>query len=113
MKEPRKVWHIFAKHYTLFRGTPTRMWLDYAFQELFGLEARLSDETADLYYDNISEKLTASRAPSGQNVASGAIIASAPGTRRLLNNFAAPPASRTPRRVKSLSTFVFLRYSWD
>jgi glucuronate isomerase len=58
VKNPRKVWHTFAKHYSLFRGTPTRMWLDYAFQELFGLEQRLSEKTADLYYDTISEKLT-------------------------------------------------------
>jgi glucuronate isomerase len=57
VKEPRKVWHIFASHYYLFRGTPTRMWLDYAFQELFGLDERLSEKTADLYYDTISEKL--------------------------------------------------------
>ena len=57
VKDPRKVWRIFASHYYLFRGTPTRMWLDYAFQELFGLEERLSEKTADLYYDTISEKL--------------------------------------------------------
>jgi len=38
LKDARKVWRIFAKHYYLFRGTPTRMWLDFAFQELFGLE---------------------------------------------------------------------------
>jgi glucuronate isomerase len=57
VKEPRKVWRIFASHYYLFRGTPTRMWLDYAFQELFGLGERLSEKTADLYYDTIAEKL--------------------------------------------------------
>jgi glucuronate isomerase len=57
VKEPRKVWRIFASHYFLFRGTPTRMWLDYAFQELFGFEERLSEKTADVYYDTISEKL--------------------------------------------------------
>jgi glucuronate isomerase len=33
------------------------MWLDYAFQELFGLGERLSATTADLYYDTIAEKL--------------------------------------------------------
>ena len=33
------------------------MWLDFAFQELFGLEQRLSESTADLYFDTISEKL--------------------------------------------------------
>ena len=56
-KNPRKIWRIFASHYYLFRGTPTRMWLDFAFQELFGLEERLSPETADLYFDTISAKL--------------------------------------------------------
>jgi glucuronate isomerase len=57
VKQPRKVWRIFASHYHLFRGTPTRIWLDYAFQELFGLEERLSEKTADLYFDAITEKL--------------------------------------------------------
>jgi glucuronate isomerase len=57
LKNPRKVWRIFASHYYLFRGTPTRMWLDFVFDELFGLEQRLSKETADLYFDAISEKL--------------------------------------------------------
>lgn len=57
IKDPRKVWRTFAEHYYLFRGTPTRMWLDYAFQELFGLSERLSAKTANLYYDTIAEKL--------------------------------------------------------
>lgn len=54
MRDPRRVWRIFAELYYSFRGTPTRMWLDYAFYELFGLEERLSAETADLYYDVIA-----------------------------------------------------------
>jgi glucuronate isomerase len=58
MKDPRKVWHIFANHYHLFRGTPTRSWLNYSFSELFGLNVPLSAATADLYYDTIAEKLT-------------------------------------------------------
>ena len=60
LKDARKVWRIFARHYYLFRGTPTRMWLDFAFQELFGIDVmkeRLSEKTADLYFDTISEKL--------------------------------------------------------
>lgn len=57
IKNPRKVWQIFASHYHLFRGTPTRMWLDYSFQELFGLDQRLSEKTADIYYDTIAAKL--------------------------------------------------------
>jgi glucuronate isomerase len=57
IQDPRKVWRIFAKHYYLFRGTPTRSWLDYEFQELFGLTERLSEKTADLYYDTIAARL--------------------------------------------------------
>jgi glucuronate isomerase len=57
ISDPRKVWRIFASHYYLFRGTPTRIWLDFAFQKLFELEERLSEKTADLYFDTITVKL--------------------------------------------------------
>jgi len=55
--EPRKVWRIFASNYHLFRGTPSRLWLDYSFQDLFGMTERLSAKTADRYYDAIEAKL--------------------------------------------------------
>ena len=55
--DPREVWRIFARNYYLFRGTPTRLWIDYAFQEQFGLKDRLSEENADEYYDLIDKKL--------------------------------------------------------
>ena len=58
IKDPRKVWRLFASNYHLFRGTPTRLWLDFAFQELFGLTERLSGNTSDLYFDTISQKLS-------------------------------------------------------
>jgi glucuronate isomerase len=57
LEDPKRVWRIFAQHYYLFRGTPTRLWLDFAFQELFGLDARLTPANADEYYDSIMEKL--------------------------------------------------------
>ncbi len=57
IQNPRRVWRLFASHYHLFRGTPTRLWLDFAFQQLFGLTERLSEKTSDLYFDTISEKL--------------------------------------------------------
>ena len=57
ISDPRRVWRIFAGHYYLFRGTPTRIWLDYAFQNLFGMTERLSEKTADLYFDTIQNKL--------------------------------------------------------
>ena len=55
--DPRAIWRIFAERYHLFRGTPTRLWLDYVFESLFGLEERLSAANADSYYDTIAEKL--------------------------------------------------------
>ena len=55
--DPREVWRIFARHYYLFRGTPTRIWLDHSFETLFGLTERLSEENADAFYDVIAEKL--------------------------------------------------------
>jgi glucuronate isomerase len=55
--DPREVWRIFARHYYLFRGTPTRLWLDYTFENQFGLSRRLSPENADEYYDIIAKAL--------------------------------------------------------
>ena len=55
--DPHEAWRIFARHYYLFRGTPTRLWLDYAFQELFGLMERLSGDNADSYYEIIDKAL--------------------------------------------------------
>jgi glucuronate isomerase len=57
LEDSKRVWRIFAQHYYLFRGTPTRLWLDFAFQQLFGLDARLTPANADEYYDSISAKL--------------------------------------------------------
>src|SRR5690606_16618028 len=53
----RRIWRRFAERYHLFRGTPTRTWLDHAFATLFDFDVRLSAETADLYYDRIAERL--------------------------------------------------------
>ena len=58
--DPRAAWRIFARNYFLFRGTPTRLWLDYVFSTLFGLEERLSGENADVFYDVIAGKLNQS-----------------------------------------------------
>ena len=60
VNDPRRVWRIFASNYHLFRGTPSRLWLDYAFENLFGLTERLSAKTADVYYETIESKLRTS-----------------------------------------------------
>lgn len=56
-RDPRAIWRCFAGHYHLFRGTPSRLWLDWVFAVLFGMEVRLDADTADLYYDRIAEAL--------------------------------------------------------
>ncbi len=56
--DARRIWRLFAERYHLFRGTPTRLWLDYVFEKLFGLQERLSATTADLYFDTIAAELT-------------------------------------------------------
>ena len=55
--EGRKIWRLFAQNYHLFRGTPSRLWLDHAFETVFGFERRLSAATADDYYDRIDAAL--------------------------------------------------------
>ncbi|MCJ2185880.1 glucuronate isomerase [Novosphingobium beihaiensis] len=55
--DPRAAWRLFAANYHLFRGTPSRMWLDWVFAEVFGLDVRLTGDTADLYFDTITEML--------------------------------------------------------
>ena len=51
---PRAIWRLFAQHYPLFRGTPTRLWLDHAFHTVFGIDERLTSESADRYFDRIN-----------------------------------------------------------
>ncbi|WP_262269170.1 glucuronate isomerase [Microvirga yunnanensis] len=56
-RDPRAIWRRFASHYHLFRGTPTRLWLDHTFATLFGFTERLSARNADAYYDRIDAAL--------------------------------------------------------
>jgi len=51
--DPRAIWQRFAENWHLFRGTPTRLWLDYTFEKLFGLTEPLNVETAADAYDRI------------------------------------------------------------
>ena len=55
--EPRVIWRTFAAHYPLFRGTPTRLWLDWVLAEVFGIDAPLTPANADRSFERISERL--------------------------------------------------------
>ena len=57
-QNPRKIWRQFADNYFLFRGTPSRIWIDHALQFTFGVTERLSSKTADTIYDQISDQLS-------------------------------------------------------
>jgi glucuronate isomerase len=53
----RAIWRRFAENYYLFRGSPTRIWLDYVFSDLFGISEPLTAKTADNHYDTIAALL--------------------------------------------------------
>lgn len=53
----RKIWRIFAEHFHLFRGTPTRLWFQQSLEDLFGITERLDAGNADRIYDVVAEHL--------------------------------------------------------
>ena len=53
----RVIWRRFAEHYYLFRGTPSRLWLDHVFSTVFEIDVRLDASTADRYFDTINAAL--------------------------------------------------------
>lgn len=55
--DPRAAWRLLAEHYYLFRGTPSRLWLDHVFAEVFRLRFALDASSADYYYDGINAAL--------------------------------------------------------
>ncbi|MBI1326343.1 MAG: glucuronate isomerase [Alphaproteobacteria bacterium] len=55
--DPRKAWRIFASHYHLFDGTPSKIWVDHAMQHVLGVDKELNAQNADVIYDHIMQKL--------------------------------------------------------
>jgi glucuronate isomerase len=53
----RAIWRRFAERYYLFRGTPTRLWLDWVLSAVFETEVPLTAANADRAYDRIAEHL--------------------------------------------------------
>jgi glucuronate isomerase len=52
--DPRRVWRLFARHWPLSRGTPSRLWLEHELHEVFGVREQLDEESADRIYDRIA-----------------------------------------------------------
>lgn len=53
----RAIWRRFCAHFHLFQGTPTGLWLKTELVELFGVDEKPSEESADRLYDLIDAKL--------------------------------------------------------
>jgi glucuronate isomerase len=51
-----KIWRLFAENF--FRGTPSCIWLDHVSETVLGVTQRLSIETADVIYDQITDCLS-------------------------------------------------------
>jgi len=52
--DPREVWRTFCNHWALFRGTPSRYWLEHELVEVFGVTTAPSARSADAIYDRIA-----------------------------------------------------------
>ena len=55
--DPRAGFRLFAQHWHLFLGTPSRFWISYVLTQTLGIDTPLSAETADAVYDQIAERL--------------------------------------------------------
>lgn len=56
-RDARAIWRLFCANWHLFRGTPTRYWLEHELVEVFDAPAPPSAETADLLYDHLLDKI--------------------------------------------------------
>lgn len=52
--DSRTIWRTFCTHWKLYRGTPSRYWLEHELVEVFGVDQVPSEETADAIYDRIA-----------------------------------------------------------
>jgi glucuronate isomerase len=53
----RAVWRLLCAHWDVFRGTPSRYWLEVELAGIFGVTERPSAATADAIHDAVAEKL--------------------------------------------------------
>ncbi len=56
-KDKRAIWSQFCQHYYLFRGTPSRLWLDHSLYEICGVEHTINANNADKIYDHLMQVL--------------------------------------------------------
>jgi len=54
----REAWRLFCSHWSIYRGTPVRYWMESELAEIFGVTVRPSAATADAIYDHLAERLS-------------------------------------------------------
>jgi glucuronate isomerase len=55
--ESRAVWRLLCEHWSVFRGTPVRYWLESELAEIFEVAEQPSAKSADALYDHLQERL--------------------------------------------------------
>jgi glucuronate isomerase len=55
--DSRTIWRTFCAHWKLYRGTPSRFWLEHELVEVFGVDLIPGAETADRVYDQIAARI--------------------------------------------------------
>ncbi|WP_045747020.1 glucuronate isomerase [Actinoplanes rectilineatus] len=53
----RAIWRLLAANWRLFRGTPSRLWTEKVFADVFGITTTLTADTADEIYDALAARL--------------------------------------------------------
>ena len=56
-QQSREAFRIVCAHWSVYRGTPVRLWFDAQLADIFGVTVRPSAETADQIYDQIAARL--------------------------------------------------------
>ncbi len=56
--DSRQIWRIFCENWRLYRGTPSRYWLEHELVEVFGVDVVPSAESADALYDQIAARVS-------------------------------------------------------
>lgn len=54
---PRETWRTFCEHWYLFRGTPSRLWLEQSLEVIFGVTTPLGPATADAVFDELTARI--------------------------------------------------------
>jgi glucuronate isomerase len=55
--DSRVIWRTFCENWKLFRGTPSRYWMEHELVDVFGVDLVPSGENADILYDQIAARI--------------------------------------------------------